>query len=109
MAGLNCGTPSQVAWPLIREAYDAFVAIPDRFAIEAMRTACHSIGNDPQITSGESGAATMGALLALSQEAALEECRRGLGLGKDATILLLNTEGDTHPDGFRRAVTRHGT
>lgn len=104
MAGLNCGTPSQVAWPLIRDAFDAFVAIPDRYAVEAMRAAYYPADSDPRIISGESGAASMGAWLALGREEALAECRSGLDLDRDATILLLNTEGDTDPEGFRRAV-----
>ncbi len=104
MAGLNCGTPSQVAWPLIRKYFDAFVAIPDHYAIEAMRTAYYPAASDPRIVSGESGAASMAALLALGREDALAACRRSLGLDDDAVILLLNTEGDTDPEGFRRAV-----
>lgn len=106
MAGLNCGTPSRVAWPLIRDAFDAFVAIPDSFAIEAMRTAYNPTDDDARIISGESGAATMAALLAMSCEASLAECRQALGLSADCTVLLLNTEGDTDPDGFKRAVGR---
>jgi len=37
MAGLNCGTPSPVAWPLIKQGFDAFLTIPDTTCVEAMR------------------------------------------------------------------------
>src|SRR4051812_3882088 len=37
MAGLNAGTVSQLAWPVLRDRYDAFVAISDGWAEEGMR------------------------------------------------------------------------
>ena len=37
MAGLNCGRPSIIAWPIVSQGIDAFIAIPDERAREAMR------------------------------------------------------------------------
>jgi diaminopropionate ammonia-lyase len=37
MAGLNCGRPSIVAWPIVSAGIDAFIAVPDERAREAMR------------------------------------------------------------------------
>src|SRR5690606_24655448 len=37
MAGLNCGTPSSVAWPAMRRGMDVFVAVGDARAAEAGR------------------------------------------------------------------------
>ena len=37
-AGLNCGTPSPVAWPTVSSSFDHFVALSDQEAIDAMRT-----------------------------------------------------------------------
>jgi diaminopropionate ammonia-lyase len=37
MAGLNCGIPSPVAWPFIRDGMDLFLGISDRWAEAAMR------------------------------------------------------------------------
>ena len=37
MAGLNCGTPSPVGWPLVSAAFDAFVTVSDDEDVDAMR------------------------------------------------------------------------
>ena len=104
MAGLACATPSPVAWPLVRDAFDLFVAIDDDDARRAMRRFYRPLDDDPQLTSGESGAAGLGALLALTGRPELAAARAEVGLGGDATVLLLNTEGDTDPDHFARVV-----
>ncbi|MEX2658391.1 MAG: diaminopropionate ammonia-lyase, partial [Acidimicrobiales bacterium] len=54
MAGLNCGTPSPVAWPLVSAGIDWFVAVDDDQARDAMRSLA-GVG----IVSGESGAASL--------------------------------------------------
>jgi diaminopropionate ammonia-lyase len=104
MAGLACATPSLIAWPLVRDGFELFVAIDDEHARQAMRRLYHPIGSDPRVISGESGAAGLGALLALAGEAALAGARAGLGPDGDTTVLLLNTEGDTDPGHFAQVV-----
>jgi len=103
MAGLNCGTPSLLAWPLLRSGMHFFLAIDDGYAAEAMRmlAACGVI-------SGESGAAGMAGLLALAREPALAKHRETLRLGEASTVLIVNTEGDTDPASYRRIVGRSG-
>ncbi len=105
MAGLNCGTPSIIAWPFIRDSFDMLVAITDEYAIDAMRRYYHPLSGDRRIISGESGAAGLGALLALLHDDRFRDARDALGLGRDSRILLFNTEGDTDPDSFSRIVT----
>ncbi len=104
MAGLNCGTPSLLAWPILASGVDLFLAIPDAYAVEAMRTYYHPKGDDPRMVSGESGAAGLGALLALVKAPELEQPREELGLGGESRVLLFNTEGDTDPVGFTQLV-----
>jgi len=99
MAGLDCGVPSLVAWPMVRDTYDLFVAIEDRWAEEAMRAAARE-----GVVSGESGAAGLAALLALLRDPALGEARRTLALGPSSRVLVLNTEGDTDPEHYREVV-----
>jgi diaminopropionate ammonia-lyase len=98
MAGLNCGTPSSVAWPLIAATVDAYLAVPDDRAREAMRLLA-----DAGIVAGESGAAGLAGLLEAVEH---DDVRAALGLDGDARVLLLNTEGATDPDGYRRIVGR---
>lgn len=104
MAGLNCGTPSLAAWPIIRDGLDLFLAITDDWAVKAMRAYYHPSGEDRRIISGESGSAGLAGLTALMAGDALSEARRRLGIGGDTRVLLLNTEGATDPAHFRTVV-----
>ncbi len=101
MAGLNCGTPSLNAWPLIRDGFRLAVSVSDESSREAMRQYYHPVGDDPRIISGESGAAGLAALVALAAGDKLAEIRERVGIGRDSTILIFNTEGDTDPDHFK--------
>jgi diaminopropionate ammonia-lyase len=104
MAGLNCGMPSQVAWPLIRDRFDVFMTIDDEAAMMAMRYYWRGLGGAPSIESGESGAATLGGLLTLCDSEGMAETRRSVALDANSTVLLLNTEGATDPEGWQRVV-----
>jgi diaminopropionate ammonia-lyase len=98
MAGLNCGTLSSIAWPLVRDGIDLFITIGDSDTFEAMRML-----SSKGITSGESGAAGLAGLLVLSGRgpAAL----RTLGLIRpEGGILVISTEGMTDPVVYRRVV-----
>ncbi|MEV0704697.1 diaminopropionate ammonia-lyase [Saccharopolyspora sp. NPDC050389] len=87
MAGLNCGTPSSLAWPYLRDGLDAVVAVSDEQAAGAARELA-ALG----VSSGPCGAATLAAARAVLAEAAPSR-RAALGLSADSTIALLNTEG----------------
>jgi diaminopropionate ammonia-lyase len=102
MAGLNCGLPSLAAWPVLRRGVDLFLSIEDRHTEDAMRHLL-SAAEGP-IEAGESGAAGLGGLLALRREPALIEAALRLGLGPATTALVINTEGATDPEGFRRVT-----
>lgn len=106
MAGLNCGVPSPLAWPFLRDAFPFFLAVGDRWAEEAMRRYFHPLGDDPRIVSGESGASGLAALLALTTSPKLAEARQKLPLGPQSRVLLINTEGDTDPENFKKVVEK---
>jgi diaminopropionate ammonia-lyase len=101
MAGLNCGTPSSVAWPALAGGMDAFVAVGDERAEEAVR----ALAADG-IASGESGAAGVAGLLALCAGPDATAARARLGLAGGATALVLSTEGPTDPAAWTRIVGR---
>ncbi len=104
MAGLNCGVPSEIAWPIIRDSFHGFITIEDSHAKAAMRRYYHPIPADPQIISGESGAAALGALLALTGDDSMKKTGEGPTLDRSTRVLLLNTEGATDPAGFQSVV-----
>lgn len=99
MVGLACGIPSAVAWPIIRDGMNFFLAIPDSYAVSAMREYFKE-----GITSGESGCAGLAALLALVRDDRLPAAKRELGIDKNCRVLLINTEGDTDPENYRCIV-----
>lgn len=96
MAGLNCGLPSQLAWPVVQSSADVYMGIDDTAAYAAMRLLA-----DAGIVSGESGAAAIGALLALKDD---PEAREALGITPDSVVLVVNTEGATDPANFESQV-----
>lgn len=94
MDGLNCGTPSFLAWPYLRDGMDAVVAVSDEQAADAV-AALH----DLEVAAGPCGAATMAAARVA---ASIDGLRESLGLTSESTIVLLNTEAtlavDTQPE-----------
>ena len=97
MAGLNCATPSLIAWPAVSRGIDAYVAVPDARVPEAMRLLAAD-----GIVAGETGAGGLAGMLALVQETQLQEVRREMGLGAGSRVLLLCTEGATDPEAYER-------
>jgi diaminopropionate ammonia-lyase len=101
MAGLNCGTPSLIAWPLVSNGIDVFVAAPDERAREGMRLLAEA-----GIVSGESGAAGLAGLLELSSDDSAAPALELLGLEPSSRLLLLSTEGATDPEAYLEIVGR---
>lgn len=93
MSGLRCGEVSPLAFKSTRTLVDAYIAIEDDWAIQAIRALAAPIGDDPAIQAGPSGAAGLGGLLATLQDPAGEPLRSALSLGSNARVLVLVTEG----------------
>lgn len=98
MAGLNCGTPSDLAWPELSTGINAYVAVADDAAREAMRRLA-----DVGVVSGETGAAGLAGLMAALED---EELRRALDLNKQTRVLVISTEGATDPGAYEAIVGR---
>lgn len=99
MAGLNCGIPSPVAWPVIRDGMHLFTAVTDDYAEEAMR-----IFYAENVISGESGASGLAGLLALLKDPRLIEAKEKTAVDNNTRVLLINTEGDTDPENYKRII-----
>jgi diaminopropionate ammonia-lyase len=87
MAGLNCGTVSSSAWPVLRAGCDAAVAVSDDQALRAVDDLAR-LG----VCAGPSGAASLAGVRAVLSD---PQRRAALGLDHDAIVVLLSTEG--HP------------
>ncbi|MGC5585035.1 pyridoxal-phosphate dependent enzyme [Ornithinimicrobium sp. W1665] len=85
MAGMNCGTVSALAWPVLHDGCDAAVDVTDEQALTASLD-LQELG----VSSGPCGAATLAGV-----RAALGNLTRraDLDLPADAVVVLLSTEG----------------
>lgn len=106
MAGLNCGTPCMITWPVLRDYTEFYVSCPDYVAAHGMRMYNAQTDGDSRIVSGESGAATLGALSMILADKDHNEVRECMGLHEKSVILLINTEGDTDPDNYYEIVAK---
>ncbi len=93
MAGLNCGTPSSAAWPVLRDGCDAAIAVTDEAAGEAVAELSR-LG----VSSGPSGAATLAGLRAALTGPDASDRRRDLGIDGSSVVVLLSTEADPTGD-----------
>ena len=107
MAGLNCGSPCTITWPTLRDCADHFLKCPDWVAAHGMRTLANPIGNDPKMISGESGAATIGALSVILECTDLASIKQRIGLDENSVVVLISTEGDTDPQAYRDIVEKN--
>lgn len=85
MAGLNCGTVSSLAWPVLRNGLDAAITVTDAEALAASAELA-AFG----ISSGPCGAATLAALRGALGDPAR---RAALDLPDAPVVVLLSTEG----------------
>ncbi|MEV0397125.1 pyridoxal-phosphate dependent enzyme [Polymorphospora rubra] len=81
LAGLNCGVPSSLAWPYLRDGLDAATTVSDDEAVRA-RADLAALG----VPAGASGAAPLAGLRAMRH-------RTDLGLTRASTVVLLSTDG----------------
>ena len=104
MAGLNCGTPCEIVWPILRDYSEFYISGPDEMAADGMRIYAKGTDGDPQIVSGESGAATLGAAHKILTNPALTDVKQAMEINNTSVLLFINTEGDTDPENYRSVV-----
>ncbi len=94
MAMLECYEPSLIAWRILSRTADAFMTVDDEDAISVMKRLANPNAGDPAVVAGESGGVGLAALL----KAASNPIQRAeIGLGQNARVFLINTEGATDP------------
>lgn len=104
MAGMACGEPSLIAWPLLASGASAFMTIADQAALATMQLLASGAAG-ATIVGGESGVAGLAGLIAAAGQ---PDWRQALGLDSASRVLLFGSEGDTDPDLYARIVGRTG-
>jgi diaminopropionate ammonia-lyase len=103
MSGLNCGTPSSTAWPLILRGLDAALAVDDAQAVQAGRDLA-----DLDIPAGPCGAASLAGARTCLRGADAGPRRTHLGITHASTVVLTITEG-TAANPLPTSVDEHAT
>lgn len=85
MSGLNCGTPSELGWPILKAGLDA--------AISVSEAACHQAVLDLKDLGQDVGPCGAAALAGVRAAFASPERRRQMGVNATSTIILVSTEG----------------
>lgn len=88
MAGLNCGTTSEGAWPYLRAGLDAATVVSDAACLTAVRE-LQMLG----VRAGPCGAASLAAARTVLTGEQREQRRAALNIGTGSTVVLLSTEG----------------
>ena len=104
MAGLACGEPNMLSWPILKTYGDAFVACPDEIAARGMRMLGNPLHGDDRVISGESGAVTLGLFARIMEQPELAPLKMALNFNPSSRVLLFSTEGDTDPVMYRKIV-----
>ena len=104
MAGLACGEPNITSWDILKNHANCFIAAEDIVAARGMRMLAAPLKGDPQVVSGESGAAPFGALATIMLKDEYAELRKQLKLDSNSKVLLFSTEGDTDPIRWKNIV-----
>ena len=81
-----------------------YISCPDYVTAKAMRMLGNPLPGDPHVISGESGAVGLGVLSLIQAEQALRQVASQLHLNADSRILIISTEGDTDPEGYKKIV-----
>ncbi|MCA0257475.1 MAG: diaminopropionate ammonia-lyase [Proteobacteria bacterium] len=100
MAGLACGEPSLIAWPILADSVCGFMAIEDAAAAETMRLLASGEAG-AKLVGGESGVAGLAGFLTAASRA---DWRKRLSLDDDSVILVFGSEGDTDPDLYQKII-----
>jgi diaminopropionate ammonia-lyase len=99
LAGLRNREVSPLAFASLLPNVDAFMAIDDEWAFEAMRAL-----NAAGVRAGASGAAALGGLLALCRDQSMRDTRARLDLNGRSRVLAIVSEGVTDPSLFAAVV-----
>lgn len=88
MQGLNCLTPSTLAWPVLKANIDLFMSVTDAEVEDTVQI----MSKTPMFETGYSGIAGLAGLLAIARSAELRKAKSFLELNENSKVLVFNTE-----------------
>ncbi len=106
MAGLNCGEPCIITYPILRDYASFYIACSDSISQKGMQLLGNPLSNDTKIISGESGAVTAGLLSAITKDSNCTILKQRLKLDENSVILLISTEGATDPENYKKIMNK---
>lgn len=101
MAMLECHEPSPVALRVLDRVANGYMTLEEQAAPEAMRRLANPFSGDPPVVAGESGGVGFAGLLEVMRD---PELAASIGLGPNARVLVIITEGATDPGLYRELV-----
>ena len=103
MAMLECYEPSLIAFQVLSRVADGFMTVDEEDATAVMRRLAAPVAQDAPVVAGESGGAGLAGALAVLRD---PDLGARIGLGPQARVLVINTEGATDPQVYARIVGR---
>jgi len=104
MVGLACGEPVKEGWDVIKNYASHFIKCHDDMAIQGMKILKVPLQGDKSITSGESGAVSMGLIYNIMLNPEYNYIKDMLKLNEESNVLIFSTEGDTAPLKYRKII-----
>ncbi len=104
MVGLACGEPVKEGWEVLKNYASHFIKCNDDIAIQGMKILKVPLQGDESITSGESGAVSMGLIYNIMLNTEYNYIKDILQLSDESNILIFSTEGDTAPLKYRKII-----
>lgn len=104
MAGLACGEPNTFGLKVLLDYADHFISATDEFAAHGMRVFGNPKGDDKKIISGESGAASFGAISKVLSSDKYKDIKEELKIDENSVLLFVSTEGDTDKENYEEIV-----
>ena len=104
MAGLACGEPNLIGWPILRDFPSGYVRCDDFVAANGIRILANPVDGDRPVEAGESGSVGIGLLDLLVNHTVFKEIKQALDIGAGSKLLFFNTEGATDPVNYRKIL-----
>jgi diaminopropionate ammonia-lyase len=92
MDGLVVGSPSRVAWPILRDGLDAAATVEDAEAIATLRALATGAYGDEPFEIGETGIAAIATAIAVARD---DTNRAALGIDRKSAVVAIACEGVT--------------